>query len=523
MKKEDSDNKIRKDEELSAMLKRLTNILEKTDSIDEAVDELKEQIATGTPLSDPIEKEAETEEFKLFDDEPKSADEPLPLEEFKLFDDEPKANDEPLQFEEFKLFDEPVAEDTADEEFKLFDQPVTKEAVEAAEEIADTAEEVVEPEVEAVVAETVEEEIVEAEAEAEAVEDDNVSSEETVTFDRVSVSEEAKRVIEMFKPAFEAPEAEAAEEIGASQETEAVEEKEKAEDEELVPTSKIFDELLACFDKKNIPEDFKASVRMETEIASANGEVENEDVADDTPTVYEQTENEAEDVKEQPVSEFVPIDHQKPTDEDELFSQIFSDEKKEKANKARDKARWQRSADAPASVTRKIFEWLETLVLSAACALLLFSFVFRLAVVDGDSMLNTLHDKETLVISDLMYKPKNDDIIVFNAPRFTTPVVKRVIATAGQTVDIDFETWTVTVDGEKLDEPYVNKIEGVPMDRFDVQFPLTVPEGYVFVLGDNRNNSCDSRDSRLGLVDERFILGRVIVRISPFDKFGKVD
>ena len=230
-----------------------------------------------------------------------------------------------------------------------------------------------------------------------------------------------------------------------------------------------------------------------------------------------------EEVSESQTVEFVPIEHTPPTDEDILFSQIFTEEKKGKANKERDRKKWQRGSKKDTSFALGLFDWVEVIVLSASFAFLLFTFILRLAVVDGNSMMNTLHNKEMLIISDLMYTPDNGDIIVCNSYGYPNPVVKRVIAKGGQTVDIDFENWVVTVDGKELDEPYVRKIDGAPMKDLGVSFPLTVPEGYVFVLGDNRNESLDSRDARIGLIDERHILGEVKFRIAPLDKFGKVD
>ncbi len=154
--------------------------------------------------------------------------------------------------------------------------------------------------------------------------------------------------------------------------------------------------------------------------------------------------------------------------------------------------------------------------------MLIFTFVMRLAIVDGDSMKNTLHDKELLIISNLMYEPEQNDIVVFNSPNYPEPIVKRVIATEGQVVDIDFDTWTITVDGTPLKEDYVNKVSG-PMDKYDVSFPVKVPDGHIFVLGDNRNESLDSRSERIGFVDERYILGEVKLRLFPINKFGIVD
>ncbi len=219
---------------------------------------------------------------------------------------------------------------------------------------------------------------------------------------------------------------------------------------------------------------------------------------------------------------------------DDLLSEIFDDDnpKSKKKNKAvktektekapKSKKPTKKKVEMKKTFLSELFDWVEIIVLSAAFVLVLFTFVMRLAVVDGPSMENTLHDDEMLIISGLFYTPENNDIIVFNSPNFKEPIVKRVIATAGQTVDIDFENWKVTVDGKVLDEPYVKKTYDF-MKASDVGFPLTVPEGYVFVMGDNRNDSLDSRSSLIGLVDERYILGEVKMRLFPFNKFGIVD
>lgn len=170
-----------------------------------------------------------------------------------------------------------------------------------------------------------------------------------------------------------------------------------------------------------------------------------------------------------------------------------------------------------------VFEWLELFVFSFALVLLIFTFVARHSPVLGSSMANTLHENDLLIVSDVLYTPKQGDIVVFQSidTGFDEPYVKRVIATAGQVVDIDFETWSVTVDGVKLEEDYVN-YEGGTMLGSNLEFPYTVPEGKIFVMGDNRNHSKDSRDSRIGAVDTRYILGRVVFRLFPFDKLGTV-
>lgn len=177
------------------------------------------------------------------------------------------------------------------------------------------------------------------------------------------------------------------------------------------------------------------------------------------------------------------------------------------------------------SSAKEFFEWIELFGYAVAVVIVLFTFLCRIAVVNGPSMEKTLYDKDVLLVSDLFYEPKQGDIIVFQSNTIldNEAIVKRVIATEGQVVDIDFATWTVTVDGVPLEEDYVNYIQNVYMYGSNYTFPLTVEEGKIFVMGDNRNHSTDSRDSRIGQVDTRFVLGRVLVRILPLQKIGPVD
>ncbi len=178
-------------------------------------------------------------------------------------------------------------------------------------------------------------------------------------------------------------------------------------------------------------------------------------------------------------------------------------------------------------IAKECYEWVEVFVLTMAAVLLAFTFLLRPSYVVGSSMNRTLWDRDALIVSNLFYTPKYGDIVVFQQPDSIQTageaVVKRVIATEGQTVDIDFDTWQVTVDGKVLYEPYVNFIPNVSMRSYDLQFPLTVPEGCVFLMGDNRNHSLDSRSSDIGCVDTRFIFGRVLFRVFPFNSIGKVD
>ncbi|MHB1152753.1 MAG: signal peptidase I [Eubacteriales bacterium] len=175
-------------------------------------------------------------------------------------------------------------------------------------------------------------------------------------------------------------------------------------------------------------------------------------------------------------------------------------------------------------LTSSVFEWIELFVFSFSIVLIIMTFAVRHSPVIGSSMAHTLEENDILLVSGVMYKPEQDDVIVFQSPAvgYNEPLVKRIIAVGGQEINIDFSTWTVLVNGEKLDETYVNFEEGRNMLSSNMQFPLIIPEGYVFVMGDNRNHSLDSRNSIVGLVDERYIIGRVIFRVYPFDKIGPV-
>ena len=151
---------------------------------------------------------------------------------------------------------------------------------------------------------------------------------------------------------------------------------------------------------------------------------------------------------------------------------------------------------------------------------ILFVFALRVVSVSGPSMYPTLVDRDYVaLLSNVFYSGsdiQNGDVVVALAPRFDDePIVKRVIATAGQTVDIDFTRGVVYVDGVALEEDYINEPTHLQFDSRGVTFPLTVEEGHVFLMGDNRNNSSDSRLAAIGQVDTRYILGKVLFVMMP--------
>ena len=170
-----------------------------------------------------------------------------------------------------------------------------------------------------------------------------------------------------------------------------------------------------------------------------------------------------------------------------------------------------------------LFEWVETLTLYFAIAMAVLTLLFTHSPVVGSSMYPTLEQGDILIIRKLGYTPKNGDIIVCQSEVYgmDKPLVKRVIATGGQTVEIDYNTWTVKVDGVTLDEDYINYKPDVYMTRSDyLPDKFTVPDGKVFVMGDNRNDSWDSRLETVGLIDERNVLGKVSFRLLPLRKIG---
>lgn len=184
--------------------------------------------------------------------------------------------------------------------------------------------------------------------------------------------------------------------------------------------------------------------------------------------------------------------------------------------------------DSPGkTVSYYVYSWLQPILFALTVLILVSTFLGRLIGVDGDSMLPTLHNGDMLVLQSVGYTPKNGDVVVLSTPTFRggAPLVKRIIATGGQRLDIDYDAGVVYVDGVALEEDYLGETMRKPsFDHYD--YPLTVPEGCVFVMGDNRNNSSDSRYDEfaqsIGMVDQRRVLGRAVWILFPFSRFGGV-
>ena len=176
------------------------------------------------------------------------------------------------------------------------------------------------------------------------------------------------------------------------------------------------------------------------------------------------------------------------------------------------------------SIGEQCYTLLHDIVYILAFVTLFFVFVVRIVSVSGSSMYPTLVDRDYVgLLSNVFYDDddiESGDIVVALAPEFDDePIVKRVIATAGQTVDIDFDQGIVYVNDVALEEDYINELTYTQFYDRGVTFPLTVEPGHVFLLGDNRNKSSDSRLATIGQVDTRYILGKVVFLMLPgFDE-----
>ena len=170
---------------------------------------------------------------------------------------------------------------------------------------------------------------------------------------------------------------------------------------------------------------------------------------------------------------------------------------------------------------RETYDWIQSLMAALIVCVCIFIFFVRVIDVSGSSMNPTLYNGDKMIVSDVFYKPKAGDVVVFKSDTYdpNKALVKRIIATGGQEINIDFGTGTVYIDGEPIEEDYIAELT---RNKLDFIGPKTVPEGCVFVMGDNRNKSTDSRKSEIGMVDERTIIGRVYCVIFPLEELGLV-
>ena len=186
--------------------------------------------------------------------------------------------------------------------------------------------------------------------------------------------------------------------------------------------------------------------------------------------------------------------------------------------------------EQPVTVTESCYEWLHTLVTSIVMVVILLTFVFRLVVVDGASMMDTLYDKDQIFVTNFCYTPQCGDVVVISkGAQLDKPIIKRVIATEGDTVYIDFRTGDVYVNDEVIDEDYIKDetrekgsyiTELIKNGNYSKESPIVIQPGYIFVMGDNRNNSKDSR--HLGPVPIDEVMGGAVFRFWPLSDAGSV-
>lgn len=171
---------------------------------------------------------------------------------------------------------------------------------------------------------------------------------------------------------------------------------------------------------------------------------------------------------------------------------------------------------------KETYDWIQSLSSALIFCVIIFVFFIRVIDVKGTSMNPTLNNQDKMLVSGLFYKPEAGDIVVFKKDSYSPDkaLVKRVIATEGQEINIDFDNGIVYVDGVAIEEDYIAELTRTKLDFIG---PKTVPEGCVFVMGDNRNMSTDSRDKDIDMVDERLIIGKVYCVLFPLSSFGLVE
>ena len=167
---------------------------------------------------------------------------------------------------------------------------------------------------------------------------------------------------------------------------------------------------------------------------------------------------------------------------------------------------------------KDMYDWVQCLIVALIICVVFFAFFVRIIDVVGTSMNPTLNNSDKMLVSGLFYKPQVGDVVVFKKDEYNPnkALVKRVIAVEGQEINIDFDRGIVYIDGQPIQEDYIAELTKTKEDFIG---PKTVPEGCVFVMGDNRNMSTDSRKTEIGMVDTRLILGKAYMVIYPLSEF----
>jgi len=171
---------------------------------------------------------------------------------------------------------------------------------------------------------------------------------------------------------------------------------------------------------------------------------------------------------------------------------------------------------------KEMYDWIYSLIIALIICVIIFAFFIRIIDVVGTSMNPTLNNNDKMLVSGLLYEPSVGDVVVFKKDEYDPDkaLVKRVIAVEGQEINMDFDKGIVYINGQPIVEDYILE---PTMNKLDFIGPKTVPEGCVFVMGDNRNASVDSRKAEIGMVDTRLILGKAYFVIYPLSVIRVIE
>ena len=292
------------------------------------------------------------------------------------------------------------------------------------------------------------------------------------------------------------------------------------DEEQKLAAEKAAAAAAAAVAAESAPAPVPDAVPEETPVEAASAEAPDDAVNAELPADEAYAE-----IPADAVSEEIPAEAEKavkPTVDDvrkESYLDRIRRKRRMNAKGEERKLKRKKVEEEPRSMKQEVYDWIQTIVAAMVACIVVFTFFVRIVGVEGRSMVPTLQHGDKLIVSNIGYTPERGDIVILRKDTFMEePIVKRIIAVEGQEVKINFERGIVYVDGLAQKEPYINALTN---DEQDFDDPIIVPENCVFVMGDNRNDSTDSRTDRLGCVDVRYIIGKVYFIITPgADQYG---